>query len=86
LPITNGDITPSLTDFTDYGNVNIGATQDNTFVLRNTGAGGTAAARRITFANPSVVISGVNAAQFTYNFRSKPGNTLNGLGTVFHQI
>ena len=60
VSIANGDITPSLLDFTDYGNVNIGSTQDNTFVLKNNGAGGTNAARRITFSNPSVVISGVS--------------------------
>jgi hypothetical protein len=82
-PIANGDITPSLLDFTDYGNVNIGATQDNTFVLRNDGVGGTNAARRITFANPSIVISGVNAAQFSVVSGPNPGNTLNGLGTIF---
>lgn len=83
LPIANGDITPSLLDFTDFGNVNIGATQDNTFVLRNNGVGGTTASRRITFSNPSVVISGVNAAQFSIVSGPNPGNTLNGGGTVF---
>jgi hypothetical protein len=83
LPIANGDITPSLTDFTDYGNVNIGTTQDNTFVLRNIGVGGTNASRRITFSNPSIVISGVNAAQFSIVSGPNPGNTLNGLGTTF---
>lgn len=83
LPITNGDVTPSLTDFTDFGNVNIGSFQNNTFVLRNSGTGGTNASRRITFANPSVVISGVDAAQFSIISGPNSGNTLNGLGTVF---
>lgn len=82
-PIANGDITPSLLDFTDYGNVNIGTNQNNTFVLRNMGVGGTNASRRITFANPSVVISGVNAAQFSIVSGPNPGNTLNGLGATF---
>ena len=83
LTIANGDITPNIADFTDFGNVNIGSTQDNTFVLRNDGVGGTASSRRITFANPYVVISGVNAAQFSIVSGPNPGNTLNGLGTVF---
>ena len=39
--------------------------------------------RRITFANPSVVISGVDAAQFSIISGPNSGNTLNGLGTVF---
>lgn len=83
MPILNGDITPSLLDFTDFGNVNIGSTQNNTFILRNMGVGGTNASRRITFANPSVVISGVNAAQFSVVSGPNPGNTLNGLGATF---
>lgn len=81
--ITNGDITPSLLDFTDFGNVNIGASQDNTFVLRNIGVGGTNASRRITFANPSIVIGGLNAAQFSVVSGPAPGNILNGLGATF---
>lgn len=83
LPIPNGDITPSLLDFTDFGNVNIGSFQNSTFVLRNNGIGGTNASRRITFANPSIVISGVNAAQFSVVSGPNPGNTLNGSGAVF---
>lgn len=83
LPIPNGDITPSLLDFTDFGNVNIGSFQNSTFVLRNNGMGGTNASRRITFANPSVVISGTNAAQFSVVSGPNPGNTLNGLGATF---
>ena len=81
--IANGDITPSLADFTDFGNVNIGSTQDNTFVIRNNGVGGTSSSRRITFSNPSVVISGVNATEFSIVSGPNPGNTLNGLGSTF---
>lgn len=81
--ITNGDITPSSTDFTDFGNINIGSTQDNAFVLRNNGVGGTNSSRRITFANPSVVISGADAAQFSIVSGPNSGNTLNGGGTTF---
>ncbi|WP_329805902.1 choice-of-anchor D domain-containing protein [Flavobacterium facile] len=81
--IANGDITPSLADFTDFGNVNIGSTQDNTFVLRNDGVGGTSSSRRITFANPAVVISGTGAAQFSIISGPTGGSLLNGLGAVF---
>jgi len=81
--IANNDITPSLIDNTDFGPVTIGNTQDNTFVLQNNGVGGTAAARRITFSNPSVVISGLNANQFSIVSGPASGNTLNGLGTIF---
>jgi hypothetical protein len=83
VPIANNDITPSVPDNTDFGTVTIGNTLNNTFVLTNTGIGGTSAARRITFANPSVVISGVDAGQFSIVSGPAPGNTLNGLGTVF---
>ena len=82
-PIANGDITPSLSDFTDFGDVNIGTSQSSTFVLTNTGTGGSNSSRKITFANPSVVISGVNAAEFSISSGPNPGNSLNGLGAIF---
>lgn len=81
--IVNGDITPNLLDFTDFGNVNIGSTQDNTFVLTNIGVGGTNSSRRITFANPAIVISGTAAAQFSIVSGPTAGSMLNGQGTVF---
>jgi hypothetical protein len=37
--ITDEDITPSLTDNTDFGNVNVGTSKVDSFVIHNTGAG-----------------------------------------------
>lgn len=83
VDISNNDITPVVTDNTNFGTVQVGSTLNNTFVLRNTGTGGTSTSRRITFSNPSVVISGVDAAQFSIISGPASGNTLNGGGTVF---
>lgn len=83
IDIANNDITPSLTDNTDFGTVDIGNTLNNTFVLRNTGVGGTNSSRKITFSNPSVVISGADAAQFSIISGPSSGNTLSGGGAVF---
>ena len=83
LAISNGDITPNAADFTDFGSLNIGSSQNNTFVLRNDGTGGSANSRRITFDNPSVVISGVDAAQFSIISGPNSGNTLAGSGAIF---
>ena len=81
--ITNGDIIPSLPDFTDFGTLNVGSTQDNTFVLTNTGTGGSNNSRKITFDSPSsVVVSGIDAAQFSVQSEPTPGSTLNGSGAV----
>ena len=38
--ISSGDITPSVFDNTDFGNVEVGSTKNNTFVLDNTAGGG----------------------------------------------
>lgn len=51
--ITSGDITPSLTDFTDFGT---GTTITRTFTIQNTGNA------NLTFSAP--VISGTNASEF----------------------
>jgi hypothetical protein len=37
--ITDGDTTPSLTDNTDFGDVNVGTAKIDSFVIHNTGAG-----------------------------------------------
>ena len=58
--ITNGDITPSLTDFTDFGTVPSENKFAHSFILKNTGTS------TLTFpsAATSVVLSGTNANQF----------------------
>jgi hypothetical protein len=37
--IEDGDMTPTLTDNTDFGNVNVGLTKVDSFVIENTGSG-----------------------------------------------
>ncbi|MES2544425.1 MAG: choice-of-anchor D domain-containing protein [Bacteroidota bacterium] len=81
--ITNNDVSPSTTDNTDFGTVNVGTTLDNTFVIQNTGSAGNNSSRRITFSNPAVTITGMDAAFFSIISGPASGNTLNGLSTVF---
>jgi len=60
--IIDGDTTPSLTDDTDFGNVDVTVgTNPNTFTIQNLGA----AALNLTGGSPYVFISGTNAADFT---------------------
>ncbi len=59
--ITSGDNTPSVTDDTDFGNVDVTVgTNPNTFTIQNTGAG----PLNLTAASPYVVISGAHAGDF----------------------
>ncbi|ULC60695.1 choice-of-anchor D domain-containing protein [Flaviramulus sp. BrNp1-15] len=59
--IADGDTTPSTTDDTDFGNVDIAAgTNANTFTIQNTGTG----ALNLT-SGPLVSIGGTHAADFT---------------------
>ncbi|GGK16739.1 hypothetical protein GCM10007962_08760 [Yeosuana aromativorans] len=60
--IVSGDITPSASDDTDFGNVDITiGTNANTFTIQNTGT----ATLNLTGSSPYVAISGTNAADFT---------------------
>ncbi len=81
VDISNNDVTPSATDYTDFGAVEVGSTLDNIFVLRNTGSAGSSSSRRVTFSNPSVVISGTDAGQFSIISGPASTNTLNGGNT-----
>jgi hypothetical protein len=58
--IVDGDLTPSVTDFTDFGTTPVGIPVINSFVIQNTGA----AVLNLTSASPYVTISGANAADF----------------------
>ncbi|WP_299130635.1 choice-of-anchor D domain-containing protein [uncultured Winogradskyella sp.] len=63
IVITNNDITPSLADNTDFGNVDIAAgTNTNTFIIENNGGANTL---NLIGVSPYVVIAGANAADFT---------------------
>ncbi len=60
--INDGDITPSVTDDTDFGDVDEAAgTNANSFTIENTGT----SSLNLTGASPYVVISGTHAADFT---------------------
>lgn len=60
--ITDGDTTPSVTDDTDFGNVDVTiGTNPNTFTIQNLGT----ASLNLTGGSPYVTISGAHAADFT---------------------
>lgn len=61
VSIVSGDISPSLTDSTDFGNMYAGTTNTNTFRIENTGG-----ATLTLGANPNpVTVSGANASDFS---------------------
>ncbi|MHC4433179.1 MAG: beta strand repeat-containing protein, partial [Planctomycetota bacterium] len=61
VSIADGDTSPSTTDDTDFGSVNVaGGTNPNTFTITNTGA----SVLNLTDGPPRVTISGTNAAEF----------------------
>lgn len=57
VSIVDGDVTPSATDNTNFGNVNTGSSATKSFVIHNTGAG----ALNVT----GVSFAGINAADFS---------------------
>ena len=63
VSIADGDTTPSVTDDTDFGSVDIaGSTNVNTFTIENLGGVNNLI---LTGASPYVVVSGTHAADFT---------------------
>ncbi len=69
--IPDGDITPDISDLTDFGNVNtVGATLANTFTINNVGL----LDLSLTGISPYITISGTNAADFTVT--AIPANTI----------
>ncbi|MHC4206378.1 MAG: choice-of-anchor D domain-containing protein, partial [Planctomycetota bacterium] len=61
VSIADGDTTPSTTDDTDFGSVNVvGGTNPNTFTITNSGT----AALNLTGGSPHVTISGAHAGDF----------------------
>ncbi|MBO3115990.1 choice-of-anchor D domain-containing protein [Winogradskyella sp. DF17] len=77
--IVNGDVTPSLTDGTDFGSVAItGGTNANSFVIENLGGVNDL---NLTDPWPYVSISGTHAADFSL---TAPGNVITaGTSTTF---
>ncbi len=61
--IADGDTTPSLADYTDFGYADIASgTKENTFIIENTGGSNTL---NLIGVSPYVTIGGTNAADFT---------------------
>jgi uncharacterized repeat protein (TIGR02543 family) len=61
VSITDGDATPSVSDYTDFGSALVnGGTVVRTFTIRNTGSG----ALNLT-GSPKVTVSGAQASEFT---------------------
>ncbi|MEM7116269.1 MAG: choice-of-anchor D domain-containing protein [Chloroflexota bacterium] len=59
VSIADGDTTPTTTDDTDFGNVNVGGNTVTTFMIENTGS-----ADLDLTDSPIVQVSGTNAAEF----------------------
>lgn len=79
VSITNGDTTPSATDFTDFGNVPNGNKFARTFVLKNISS-----SNLIFAASNTVVLSGADAGQFSIT--TKPANSLTLNGNTYTMI
>lgn len=63
VDITDGDVTPSVLDDTDFGNVDVtSGTNVNTFTIQNLG---TSLNLNLTGGSPYVAVSGTHAADFT---------------------
>jgi|GEM_PF-2911552 len=68
VSIPDGDTTPSGTDDTDFGTVNVGVSHSHTFTIRNTGQ----ETLRLT-GSPSVQVTGAHAADFAVT--TQPAST-----------
>lgn len=78
--IVDGDVTPSTTDGTSFGTIDVGTTNINDFVIANSGTG----LLTLTGASPYVTITGTGAAQFSIT--SIPDNTINATENTTFQI
>jgi len=78
--ISDGDITPSTTDNTDFGNVYIGTPSTKAFTIQNTGNQNLS----LTGSSPYVVISGTDAADFSVTVI--PSTPIAGSGSTTFSI
>lgn len=74
--IANGDITPSVTDNTNFGNVVFGGSAARTFTISNTGG---TSALNVT----SIAMSGANSGDFAISGITLPTNIAAGASTTF---
>ncbi len=80
INIADGDITPSVTDHTDFGSaLTVGGTVTRTFTIRNTGG----AVLNLT-GTPMVVVSGVNSTDFAVT--AQPASTVAAGGSTTFQV
>lgn len=78
--IVDGDVTPSLTDDTDFGSTLVGNSISNIFTIQNTGVD----PLLLTGASPYVSISGANAGDFSVSII--PSASIAGSGTTTFEI
>ncbi|WP_299215806.1 choice-of-anchor D domain-containing protein [uncultured Dokdonia sp.] len=79
-PIADGDVTPDITDGTDFGTVDVGITNINDFTIINNGSG----VLTLSGASPYITIIGADAAQFSVS--SIPDNAINPSESTTFQI
>lgn len=85
IDIVDGDITPSLTDNTDFGAVNItSGTIVKTFTIQNTSFSPNGGILSLTDPSPYVVISGPDAADFSLT--AMPSSPIAVSGSTTFQI
>ena len=70
--ILNGDITPSLTDYTDFGTIDLATVKNRTFSIQNTGS----LTLNLTGGSPLVAISG--DSEFTISVQPTASSILSG--------
>jgi archaellum component FlaG (FlaF/FlaG flagellin family) len=81
ITISGGDVTPSLTDFTDFGSADVSTgTVNRVFKIKNRGG----AALNLTGTSPYIAISGTNASEFTVT--SIPSSSIAGGDSTTFQI
>jgi hypothetical protein len=74
-PITNGSVTPSLSNFTDFGNVILTGNLIRTYTFRNTGTD--------SLSVDSIKISGTNQSSFTPGSITPAGKIAPGFSKTF---
>lgn len=75
--IADGDVTPSLTDDSDYGSVVVGTPLAHTFTIQNTGTAD------LVIGLGAITISGADASMFVVSGITLPATILPGGSTTF---
>ncbi len=77
VSIVDGDATPSLTDFTDFGNVNIPGNLVRTYTIQNTGNA------NLTIGGGAITVTGANAGDFVVGGITLPAAVAAAGSTTF---